>query len=240
MAVLSDVHGRIEEANRQNRLAIGKDSLAIIAQSITENKRDNVALVSSFGTEAAVLLHMVASLEPCLPVIFLDTGHLFPETLAYRDDLIARLGLTNVRTIHPDADALARRDGDAALWYSDPDACCALRKVEPLERALSGFKAWINGRKRFQAATRTEIPAVEVDGPRLKYNPLKDWDRAMLQAYFAEHDLPRHPMEALGFPSIGCMPCTSRVAPGEDPRSGRWRGRAKTECGIHVSKEVAE
>lgn len=210
------------------------DSLSIIAHSITENGRDNVAVVSSFGTEAAVLLHMVASVERHLPVIFLDTGHLFPETLAYRDVLIDRLGLTDVRVIRPDAGELARRDGDAALWYSDPDACCALRKVEPLERALSGFKAWINGRKRFQASTRTEIPAVEADGTRLKYNPLKDWDRAMLQDYFAAHDLPRHPMEALGFPSIGCMPCTSRVAPGEDPRAGRWRGRAKTECGIHV------
>jgi len=234
MAVLSEVHDIEDEAFRQGCSLIGADSLSIIAHSITENGRDNVALVSSFGTEAAVLLHMVASVERHLPVIFLDTGHLFPETLAYRDALIDRLGLRDVRTIHPDADDLARRDGDAALWYSDPDACCALRKVEPLERALSGFKAWINGRKRFQAATRTEIPAVEADGTRLKYNPLRDWDRARLQEYFAVHDLPRHPMEALGFPSIGCMPCTSRVAPGEDPRSGRWRGRAKTECGIHV------
>ncbi|MFD2263855.1 phosphoadenylyl-sulfate reductase [Lacibacterium aquatile] len=233
MAAISRLQELVRDEDPQESLRNDATPAEIIAHSITLLNRENIATVSSFGTESAVLLHMVASVDPALPVLFIDTGHLFPETIAYRDTLVARLGLTDVRTVAPDPIDLVRRDEGAELWYSDPDACCALRKVEPLERALAGFKGWINGRKRFQASTRNDIPAIEQDGPRLKFNPLKDWDRAALQAYFEAHDLPRHPMEALGFPSIGCMPCTSRVAPGEDPRAGRWRGRTKTECGIH-------
>lgn len=197
-----------------------------------------IAAVSSFGTESVVLLHVLAQVDPTIPVLFLDTGHLFPETLAYRDDLTALLGLKDVRTFQPDSADLTARDPDVDLWSTDPDACCDVRKVQPLASALRPFHAWINGRKRYQAATRAEIPFVEKDGNRVKFNPLADMGREDLLAYMDAHALPRHPLEKHGFASIGCMPCTSRVKPGEDPRAGRWRGRAKTECGIHCGEGI--
>lgn len=201
-----------------------------------ETHGGRLVAVSSFGTESAVLLHMISQVDRSIPVLFLDTGHLFAETLAYRDDLVARLGLTDVRTLTPDPVAHAKRDPDDALWAEDPDACCALRKVEPLNRALAPFSAWINGRKRYQAATRSQIEAVEYEDGRVKFNPLAALGPAELSGWMRAHNLPDHPLKALGFLSVGCMPCTSRVAPGEDPRAGRWRGRAKTECGIHLRK----
>lgn len=205
-----------------------------VIAAAAEGFAGRIAAVSSFGTESAVLLHMIAAVDRALPVIFLDTGMLFPETLAYRDELIARLGLVDVRSIVPDPAEKAAGDPDDALWSENPDACCALRKVIPLARTLAPFAAWINGRKRYQAATRSVIPMAEADGARIKFNPLADFTRADIEAYMAAHGLPHHPLEKFGFASIGCMPCTSRVKPGEDPRSGRWRGQAKTECGIHM------
>ncbi|WP_029004984.1 phosphoadenylyl-sulfate reductase [Azorhizobium doebereinerae] len=195
-----------------------------------------IAAVSSFGTESAVLLHMLAQVDRTVPVLFLDTGHLFEETLAYRDALVSHLGLTDVRTYRPDAALRQARDADNDLWASDTDACCDLRKVEPLSRALAPFEAWINGRKRYQAATRTQIPFVEQDGARVKFNPLAALGPAEIEAWMTTHSLPRHPMQRFGFSSIGCMPCTSRALPGEDARAGRWRGQSKVECGIHVKK----
>ncbi|MFG1417985.1 phosphoadenylyl-sulfate reductase [Xanthobacter sp. V0B-10] len=197
-----------------------------------------IAAVSSFGTESVVLLHMIAQVSKAAPIVFLDTGHLFPETLAYRDQLVELLGLTQVLTFSPDPQALADRDKDAGLWAEDPDACCAVRKVEPLARALAPYAAWINGRKRYQAQTRSTIPVVEGDGARVKFNPLATLGREDLLAYMERQGLPHHPLEKHGFLSIGCMPCTSRVKPGEDPRAGRWRGRAKTECGIHLGEGI--
>lgn len=193
-----------------------------------------LALVTSFGAEAAILLHMVSQLDPALPVIFLDTGKLFGETLRYRDALVARLGLRNVRTIHPDAATLEHADPEGMLWRSDPDRCCALRKVEPLSRALDGFAAWINGRKRSHSALRAYLKPVEEADGRVKLNPLADWSADDVAAYFTAHDLPHHPLEEDGYRSIGCLPCTDRTAPGEDPRAGRWRGQSKSECGIHL------
>ncbi len=193
-----------------------------------------VALVSSFGAEAAVLLHLVASVDPATPVLFTDTGHHFPETLAYRDELTAQLGLTDVRTIHPDPARLAQRDRAGERHAYDPDGCCGLRKVEPLERALTGFAAWISGRKAFQAATRTALPRFESEADRLKINPLADWTTADLAAYARAHALPPHPLVGQGYPSIGCAPCTTPVRPGEDARAGRWRDTGKVECGIHT------
>ena len=195
-----------------------------------------IAAVSSFGAESAVLLHMVAQIDRDLPVIFTNTQKMFGETLVYRDELTERLGLTDLRVYRPDPHLLAARDGTGLRWSYDPDGCCDLRKVEPLRRALGPFQAWISGRKGFQAGTRTALPRFEEDEGRLKINPLADWSKADLDTYFAAHDLPRHPLEAKGFPSIGCAPCTSRVQPGEDPRAGRWRGWDKVECGIHVAK----
>jgi phosphoadenosine phosphosulfate reductase len=179
---------------------------------------------------------MVAQIDRGLPVIFTNTQKMFGETLVYRDELAERLGLTDLRVYRPDPHLLAARDDTGLRWSYDPDGCCDLRKVEPLRRALGPFQAWISGRKGFQAGTRTALPRFEEDEGRLKINPLADWSKADLDTYFAAHDLPRHPLEAEGFPSIGCAPCTSRVQPGEDPRAGRWRGWDKVECGIHVAK----
>lgn len=208
----------------------------VIAAALKAVGRDKLALVSSFGTESATLLKVMADVDPAIPVIFLDTGWLFEETLAYRDTLIATLGLKDVRSIKPAEEALTREDPDRELWFSDPDACCRIRKVEPLARALRPFSAWLNGRKRFQGNTRADIPVVEDDGARLKFNPFANVSREELEAIFVGAKLPRHPLAASGFRSVGCMPCTSRTTEGEDERAGRWRGRAKTECGIHTMK----
>jgi phosphoadenosine phosphosulfate reductase len=209
----------------------------IVAAAQRTLGRGRLAVVSSFGAESAALLKIVADVDRSIPVLFLDTGWLFDETLTYRDMLAARLGLTDVRTIRPSASAL-RRDAERDLWHRDPDACCRMRKTEPLARALVSFDGWINGRKRYHGGPRAQLPVVEVDGLRLKFNPLARATRDEIDAIFRDADLPRHPLEARGFASIGCMPCTSRVAPGETLRSGRWRGRGKTECGIHPVPSV--
>nr|WP_246820355.1 phosphoadenylyl-sulfate reductase [Bradyrhizobium iriomotense] len=208
----------------------------VIAAALKTVGREKLALVSSFGTESATLLKVMVDVDPAIPVIFLDTGWLFEETLAYRDTLIAALGLKDVRSIKPAEESLSREDPDRDLWFSDPDACCRIRKVEPLARALKPFDAWLNGRKRFQGNVRADIPVVEDDGARLKFNPFANVSREELEAIFVRAKLPRHPLAASGFLSVGCMPCTSRAAEGEDARAGRWRGRAKTECGIHTMK----
>jgi phosphoadenosine phosphosulfate reductase len=171
-------------------------------------------------------------------VIFLDTGWLFEETLAYRDTLIATLGLADVRSVKPSEQALSEKDPERDLWFSNPDACCYLRKVEPLQRALKPFAGWINGRKRFQGGLRAALPVVEEDGGRLKFNPFAGVSREEIAAIYRDANLPQHPLVASGFQSVGCMPCTSRTAPGEDARAGRWRGQSKTECGIHMTKSA--
>ncbi|MGA7073181.1 MAG: phosphoadenylyl-sulfate reductase [Bradyrhizobium sp.] len=198
--------------------------------------RERLALVSSFGTESAALLKLMADVDPAIPVIFLDTGWLFEETLAYRDRLIAALGLQDVRSIRPLDEALQREDPNGELWFSDPDACCRIRKVEPLRRALTPFDAWINGRKRFQGGLRGAIPVVEADGLRLKFNPFANVTPADIAAIYAQAELPPHPLAVSGFLSVGCMPCSSRAQPDEDARDSRWRGRPKSECGIHTVK----
>jgi phosphoadenosine phosphosulfate reductase len=213
----------------------------ILADAIRRDFAGNVALVSSFGTESAILLHMVARIDPALPVIFLDTGKLFPETLAYRDELVKRLGLTDVRVIKPSGAQLAAYDPDGRLWQKDTDLCCAIRKTNPLDEALTGFEAWITGRKRSQSETRANLMPVETgaDG-RITINPLAYWDEAQIEAYFEAHDLPRHPLQAQGYASIGCAACTARPLPGQDKRSGRWAGQAKTECGIHMPRAMTK
>lgn len=195
--------------------------------------RGRIAVVSSFGAESAVLLALVGERDPAVPVLFLDTVKHFPETLAYRHRLVAMLGLRDVRTIQASAEALAARDPSGALHAFDADACCALRKVEPLERALAPFDAWVTGRKRMQGATRAALPLSEREDGRLKVNPLAAWTAGDVEAEMRRRDLPRHPLVAQGYRSIGCSPCTQAVLPGADPRSGRWAALAKTECGIH-------
>jgi phosphoadenosine phosphosulfate reductase len=208
----------------------------VIETALKTVGREQLALVSSFGTESAALLKVMADVDPAIPVIFLDTGWLFEETLAYRDTLIAALGLRDVRSIKPLEEALSRQDPDRELWFSDPDACCRIRKVEPLARALKPFAAWINGRKRFQGGARAEIPVVEDDGAKLKFNPFANVSREEIEAIYKLAKLPPHPLVASGYLSVGCMPCSSRTAPDENARAGRWRGRSKTECGIHTTK----
>ncbi len=195
-----------------------------------------LALVSSFGAESAVLQHMAAQVYPAIPVIFLETGMLFGQTLDHRARLAASLGLTDVRDIRPDPADLAATDATGLLHRTDVDACCHIRKVVPLERALAGFDAWITGRKRFQGGDRLSLPTVETDADgRTKVNPLANWTKADIDAYALEHDLPAHPLVAQGYPSIGCWPCTRPVEEGDDERAGRWAGLDKTECGIHVT-----
>jgi phosphoadenosine phosphosulfate reductase len=212
----------------------------LLGELLTGELKGRVAAVSSFGAESAVLLHLIAQVDRDIPVIFLNTQKIFGETLAYRDQLSEMLGLTDLQVFRPDPRLLAAKDATGLRWNYDPDGCCDLRKVEPLRRALAPFDSWISGRKGFQAGTRIAMPRFEEDEGRLKINPLADWDKARLEAYFAEHKLPRHPLEAQGYPSIGCAPCTSKVQPGEDPRAGRWRGWDKVECGIHVPEAPGE
>lgn len=216
------------------------DGLELLRVLLMEEMPGQIALVSSFGAESAVLLAMAAEVDPAIPVIFIDTGKLFGETRTYRDKLVKFLGLTNVQTFGPDAAAEAALDAAGTLWRDNNDACCAFRKVEPLDRALKPHAGWITGRKRFQSGTRAALPTIEAEDGKLKINPLANWDAKQLEAEFKRRDLPRHPLVADGFLSIGCMPCTQRVEPGADARSGRWAGLDKTECGIHLSRIPAK
>ena len=211
----------------------GAGAKDILRHAIETAFPGRIALVSSFGAESAALLHLVSEIDAALPVIFLDTGKHFAQTLSYRKKLAKQFGLINVRDIVPDKEKLARRDPDGDLWKRDADACCKLRKVEPLREALEGFDAWITGRKQFHGGGRLHLPAFEASARHVKVNPLARWGQDDIDAYRAAHDLPPHPLVAQGYPSIGCWPCTHPVAAGEDIRAGRWRGAAKTECGIH-------
>ncbi|MBV9562387.1 MAG: phosphoadenylyl-sulfate reductase [Bradyrhizobium sp.] len=230
------VAGTLPAAEELDRALRDAAPAEIVKAALCTVGREQLALVSSFGTESAALLKVMADVDPAIPVIFLDTGWLFEETLAYRDTLIAALGLRDVRSVRPAEEALSREDPERDLWFSDPDACCRIRKVEPLARALKPFSAWINGRKRFQGGLRAAIPVVEQDGGRLKFNPFANVSRDEIAAIFAQSQLPRHPLIGSGYLSVGCMPCTSRTSSDEDARAGRWRGRPKTECGIHTMK----
>lgn len=225
------------DAIRLNNLFRGTDTPEMLREVLGNHMLGDVALVSSFGAESAALLHLVAQADPNTPVIFLDTGKHFPETLAYVHQLAEFIGLKNLQIVTPDAETIEKRDATGLRWSYDPDGCCEIRKVVPLEKALAGFDTSITGRKAFQASTRNALPRFELDGDRLKFNPLASWTKDDIEAYFEAHDLPRHPLEAQGYLSIGCAPCTSVVKPGEDPRSGRWRGWDKTECGIHTAIE---
>jgi phosphoadenosine phosphosulfate reductase len=208
---------------------------ALLRPLIEHEFKGRIALVSSFGTESAVLLRMAAAIDPSLPILFIDTGKLFGETLRYRDELVALLGLTDVRTVRPSAIKLQERDPDMSLWQKDTDACCFTRKVEPLALALKGFDAWITGRKRYQGGARATLPPIEADAGFVKINPLAGMSFADIEGAFDTYHLPRHPLEAEGFLSVGCFTCSARVAPGADRRSGRWQGTDKNECGIHES-----
>lgn len=209
----------------------GHSSFDVLRYALTDMGR--MALVSSFGADAVVLLHMTALIDPATPVWMIDTEMLFPETLAYQREVARTLGLTGVLVLKSGTMGLYDPQGD--LYKTDPAACCAARKTAPLTAALKGFDGWITGRKRFQSGTRSALQFFEAEPgtDRIKVNPLAHWSPQDLQGYIAENALPRHPLLNKGYPSIGCAPCTSAVAPGENPRAGRWRGSEKDECGIH-------
>lgn len=222
------------KAERLNRLYGEVDAAEIIAVSIHEFGT-GLAVVSSFGADSAVFLHLLAECNPTVPVLFLQTNKHFPATLRYKAQLTDKLGLSDVRDVLPDAASLKQHDPLGALCLTDKDQCCDLRKVQPLAQAIAPFQAWLTGRKQFQAATRHNLPVFEVVGQHIRINPLKVWSAQDLEAYRLRHHLPPHPLVKQGYRSIGCMPCTRAVSDDEDQRAGRWSGAGKTECGIHLN-----
>ena len=234
MPYLNDMplEARIALLNRRDAGKTAQDILKPALALMTQK----IALVSSFGADSAVLLHMVAQIAPKTPVLFIDTMKLFRATLSYQKQLATHLGLENVNHISPDPGQVFLHDTEGLLHQSNTDACCTLRKVEPLQQALSPFSAWITGRKRHQSATRADLSIWEADAAgRLRLNPLNHWSKQDIAAYFETHNLPRHPLIEKGYPSIGCAPCTFRAPPGMNARAGRWAGQSKTECGIHLT-----
>ena len=229
---LGPIPERVEHLNKRYQHHAAS---AVLKRAMSDPQVGRIAMVSSFGAESVVLLHMVAVVDRTTPVLFIDTQLLFPETLEYQQQVADKLGLTDVRVIRAAEHEVAEEDPYGALHLRDTDACCDLRKTRPLENALSGFDAWITGRKRFQGSSRATLDFFEnEDGRRIKVNPLAHWDKQDVQDYMINNRLPRHPLVAKGYPSIGCRPCTSPVKPGEDERAGRWRGSEKVECGIHI------
>jgi phosphoadenosine phosphosulfate reductase len=219
-------------ADELARALEGRSPQDILERAIHDEFVDTIAMVSSFGAESAVLLHMAASVERRLPVIFIDTDKHFAQTLDYVEELSARLKLTDLRIVKPAPAEVHAEDPRGDLWQRDADACCTLRKVRPNEQALASFAAWISGRKRHHGGVRAHLPIVEHDGLHFKVNPLAAWTPQEISAYAKAHELPPHPLVAMGYPSIGCWPCTSPTE-GTDARAGRWAGSGKEECGIH-------
>lgn len=200
---------------------------------------EGLCVASSFGQDGLVILDLARRLKPAMPVLFLETGYHFPETLDFRDQLKSEWGL-NVVDVRPE---LTVPEQDAKygfeLFARDPDACCAMRKVAPLDRALRGRKAWISGLRRDQHPGRAATPIVQwqqlSEGGIFKVHPLMEWSRAEVEQYGRAHNFPRHPLWDNGYPSVGCAPCTRAVRPGGTEREGRWAATGKTECGIHVT-----
>ncbi len=212
------------------------DSHSLLRLILETEYKGRIALVSSFGAEAAVLLDMVARIDPATPILFIDTGKLFHETLTYRDIVVRRLGLTDVRSLEPVSFDITSHDPDGKMWRRNPNLCCYLRKVLPLERALAGFDAWITGRKRAQGGERTELKNIEAVDNRICFNPLAHWTKEDVENAFQALDLPRHPLFNDGYNSIGCAPCTAPNSSDAEARAGRWRGSTKSECGIHHAR----
>jgi len=224
------------DLGEENSILSGLKAEDILIRAADHLFPGRLCVVSSFGAEAVVLLHLISQTRPEIPVIFLNTGKLFPETLRYRDRLQAQLNLMDVRSMGPSPIDLTRDDADATLWSRNTDQCCAIRKVKPQERATHGFSALITGRKKFQTRERAEMNVLELNSDgRYRLNPLANWSLHELKSYIETHDLPRHPLVKDGYLSIGCQPCTRRVQEGEDYRAGRWAGSEKEECGIHLN-----
>jgi phosphoadenosine phosphosulfate reductase len=227
------LHWAEDHADELYRKYGGLDGIDLLRVMIENEFAARIAVTSSFGAEAAVLLDMVARVDPAVPVLVLDTGKLFPETYAYIDRLSRHLNLSDVRLYRPSDEEVMGEDPDGDLYRRDPDACCTMRKARPLGQALRHFDSWITGRKRFHGAERSRLRTIEAQDGRIKVNPLANWEQGWIDDSFEERNLPRHPLVAEGYLSIGCTTCTAPVAPGEEVRAGRWRGSEKTECGIH-------
>ena len=224
---------RDEFVNALSKQLHGADAVEILDYVIHKAFPEKIALVSSFGAESAVLLKLAAQVNKNVPVLFIDTGKHFAQTLQYRRDLIRTLDLKNVITLNPDEEDLTNNDPHGTLWRNDPDQCCTLRKVQPLTSALRPYEAWITGRKQFHGGLREYLPVIEVSGEHIKVNPLAHWSHEQITHYTDSEELPAHPLVSQGYPSIGCWPCTHPANEADDIRAGRWRGAAKTECGIH-------
>lgn len=232
MPLSEPVQQRVDALNARYK---HHSATAVLEHALKDAQVGKTAMVSSFGAESVVLLHLVSVIDNTTPVLFIDTELLFAETLAYQQELTERLNLKNLQIIRAADKAKRIEDPDGTLHHFNTDACCNLRKTQPLQDALKGYDAWITGRKRYQGSTRAALEFFEnEDDRRIKINPLCHWDVNDLQDYMTENRLPRHPLVAQGYPSIGCAPCTSPVKEGEDPRAGRWRNSNKTECGIHI------
>jgi len=230
-APLAPVADRVRDLNQRYK---HHGATSVLQHALSDAQVGRIALVSSFGAESVVLLHMISVMDRTTPVLFLDTEMLFEETLTYQREVAKTLGLSKVSIIRPDRTQVFLRDPDGALNGSNPDACCTLRKTEPLDNALEPFDAWITGRKRFQGGARAEMQFFEFGNlGRIKVNPLAHWEKQDVADYILNNRLHRHPLVARGYPSLGCAPCTSRVARDEDERAGRWRDTEKIECGIH-------
>lgn len=223
-----------ERARALNEVFAGLTAQQMLGRLLRGNAAGRVAVVSSFGAEAACLLKLVAEKDPATPVVFLDTRKHFSETLRYVDDLMDQLGMTTLVRARPAPARLEVEDPDGLLHRRDSDRCCYLRKTMPMIGVLKNYDCVLTGRKRFQTGMRAEMAIVEVQESWLRVNPLADWSRDQVLQFLADHDLLDHPLVSQGYASVGCEPCT---VPSEDPRAGRWAGSDKTECGIHVTED---
>jgi len=223
-----------ERARALNEEFAGLTAEQILGRLLRGNVAGRVAVVSSFGAEAACLLKLVADKDPATPVVFLDTRKHFAETLRYVDDLMDRLGMTTLVRARLAPARLEVEDPDGKLHTRDTDRCCYLRKTMPMIGVLKNYDCVLTGRKRFQTGERAGMGIVEVQESWLRVNPLADWSRERVLEFLSAHDLLEHPLVSQGYASIGCEPCTM---PSDDPRAGRWAGSAKTECGIHITQD---
>ncbi|HJT22135.1 MAG TPA: phosphoadenylyl-sulfate reductase [Nitrospira sp.] len=209
-----------------------------ILTAAIERYAPKVVLACSFGAEDVVLVDMVHRIDPSVPLLYLDTDFLFPETYTTRDRIVQQYGLKPAQVLQVKSlltpQKQAQQFGEA-LWARDPDRCCELRKLEPLTRALKDYDAWITGIRREQSPTRAHAKVVEWDArfQLVKLNPLARWTWSDVWTYIKVYEVPYNELHDRNYPSIGCTHCTSSVAPGEDPRAGRWKNQAKTECGLH-------
>tara|TARA_Y100001954_G_scaffold76815_1_gene84289 strand:+ start:24 stop:722 length:699 start_codon:yes stop_codon:yes gene_type:complete len=225
----------------ENLLAqLNDNSKNLSPQNILENSINNIfkkkmVYVCSFGTESAIILHMVSEIDRSLPIILLNTNYLFKETIEYKDYLICKFKFSNFKELSPSIEDLNINDTKGILWKEDPDLCCNIRKVLPLQKELQKYEAWISGRKSYHEGERTNLKFFEYINEKIVVNPLANVNRNFVDSYFKKHDIERHPLFESGYLSLGCTHCTVKTSMIDSPRSGRWNNKTKTECGIHYN-----